>query len=205
MRLRRVVLLLIGTTAGLVVLGAPAAGADCLGPTIEYTAGAVDRGQEITVTGTGFGDNCYDTGPPPPGEGTLGRPLADIDVVITQAGVDHVVAEGTADADYGFEVSVVVPSDLEPGEATVQALWDAGAAPASDRTDEPLVISDAPSTGEDVVATFGPDGDMSGVAPAEAPTRPASGGWGEPGRWIVAAVVALTPVGIGSMVLVRQR
>src|SRR5215218_4330045 len=102
MRLPRV-LLPIGLGTALFALDAPAAGADCSSPTIEYPAGPVDRSQAITVTGSGFGDNCYDTGPPPPGQGALGRPRDGIEIVITQAGDEHLVAQGGADAEYGFE------------------------------------------------------------------------------------------------------
>jgi hypothetical protein len=211
MRLRPTALLLLGLATALVGLDVPAAGADCSGPQIECTAGMVDRGQEITVTGRGFGDSCYDTGPPPPGVGAMGQPLDDIDVVITQAGVDHLVAKGEADAEYEFEVDVVVPARLEPGEARLQVRWGPGTAWAVDRTDQPLVVSDIPAAGDDVVATFGPQAEPAGGEPAAAETaRPspssASGsGWSEPGRWIVAAMVLLAVVGIGSMVLVRRR
>lgn len=223
MRWRRVVLLSgsglgLGLGFGLITvsagLDAVPAGADCSGPTIEYDAGPVDRGQEITVTGTAFGDNCYDTGPPPAGEGLLGRPLTDIAVVITQDGVDHVVAEGNADDDYEFQVSVVVPAELAPGEARVQASGAPGI-PAFDLTDQPLVVSDADASaiGALEVVAFGPDGEApssgEASAPAESPDRVSaddgSSGWTEPGRWIVAAVIAATVLGVGSMVLVRQR
>jgi hypothetical protein len=71
MRLHRV-LLAIGSGTALFVLDGAAAGADCSSPTIEYPAGPVDRGQAITVTGSAFGDNCYDTGPPAGGPGGAG-------------------------------------------------------------------------------------------------------------------------------------
>jgi hypothetical protein len=203
--------------AFLVVLGTSPAGADCSGPMIEYDAGPVDRGQAISVSGGGFGDNCYDTGPPPAGEGILGRPLTDVEVVITQAGVDHLVAEGNADDEYEFTVEVVVPADLAPGEARLQVRWGPGTTWAVDQTDQPLVVSDAAATsGGDEVATFGPDGEGEATAgesgTGEAASAEAgevdddgSGGWSEPGRWIVAAVVLAAIVGVGSMVLVRQR
>jgi len=209
----------LGAAFLVLVVGAPPAGADCSGPVIEYDAGPVDRGQAISVSGGGFGDNCYDTGPPPAGEGILGRPLTDIDVVITQAGVDHLVAEGNADDDYEFSVEVAVPADLAPGEARLQVRWGPDAGWAVDRTDQPLVVSDAAAaTGGDEVATFGPESEGGGEAPAgepgtgEAASAEAgeaddggSGGWSEPGRWIVAAVVLAAIAGVGSMVLVRQR
>lgn len=195
-------------------LGPSPAGADCSGPTIGYDAGPVDRGQAISVTGGGFGDNCYDTGPPPASEGILGRPLTDIEVVISQAEVDHLVAEGNADGDYEFAVEVVVPADLAPGEARLQVRWGSGTTWAVDRTDQPLVVSDAAATsGGDEVTTFGPEGGIDAPA-SEASNGPSaaangdgdgSGGWTDPGRWLVAAVVLAAVLGVGSMVVVRQR
>lgn len=107
--------------SGVAVLrwAAPAA-ASCLGPTVEHQ-GEVVRGTTFVVTGRGWGDNCYDTGGPPEGEGTLGRPVTDIEVVISQAGQEIVVARGSANWDYNFFVEVEVPVDLQPGVATVFA------------------------------------------------------------------------------------
>jgi hypothetical protein len=202
MRLHRVLLPIgLGAVLFVLVVDGAAAGADCSGPMIEYAAGPVDRGQDIIVTGRGFGDSCYDTGPPPPGQGAMGRPLDDIDV-ITQVGVDHLVAEGTADAEYGFEVDVVVPAELEPGEARLQVRWGDGTAWASDRTDQTLVVSQAPSSaGGDVVATFGPEA----AAPAEAAARPEPDGSSDVGPWVGGAVVVLCVVAGGSMLVVRRR
>ena len=65
------------------------------------------------------------------------------------------VATGSADSDYSFEVDIVVPAELEPGEATVNVL---AAGDARLTIDRPLVISGAApiSPEEATVATFGP-------------------------------------------------
>ena len=62
--LRRLLLpVLLLACGSLTLLSSPAA-AMCLGPTIGRIEPAV-RGETITVQGSWFGDNCYDTGPPP--------------------------------------------------------------------------------------------------------------------------------------------
>jgi hypothetical protein len=127
--------------AALVVGGAGPAAGDCASPMLAYPAGEVDRGDTITVTGEAFGDACHDTGPPPAGQGVLGRPLTDVEVVIAQGGTEVVVATGDADASYAFVVDVVVPAALEPGEATVHARWPGGRSP--DMGAAPLVVTDA--------------------------------------------------------------
>ena len=84
---------------GLVVVGlvdALVAVGSCLPPRVEVGRQTVGRGESVTVTGAGFGDNCYDSGPPPAGEGQLGRPLEGIEVVIAQATAEVVVARGAA-------------------------------------------------------------------------------------------------------------
>jgi hypothetical protein len=209
------VLLAIGLGTAVFALDGPPAGADCSSPTIEYPAGPVDRGQAITVTGSAFGDNCYDTGPPPPGQGALGRPRDGIEIVITQAGDEHVVAEGGADADYGFEVDVVVPADLQPGEARLQArvVDPTGTVSVFDRTDQPLLVSDAaPPSAEVEVAIFGPAAGPSdteppdtGKAPAEAAAPREHRGGPDWGPWVVGALVVLGVVAGGSMLVVRRR
>jgi hypothetical protein len=214
--------MVVGALAGaLVVWGATAAGADCSGPVVDHDAGPVDRGQEITVTGTGFGDNCYDTGPPPAGQGILGEPLRDVEVVIVQGDVEHIVAEGAADDAYELSVDVVVPPELEPGEALVRVRWGGGTTWAVDATEQALEVSDAPATGEATVAEFGPGAGEAGEAESEAGASgngsgdgagiggdgddgDSSSGWSDPGRWAIVAVVLLGAVGVGSMVVVRR-
>ena len=99
-----------------------AARADCIGPTFSHTGGEFAHGEIVTVTGYGFGDNCYDTGPPPPGEGSLGQPLTGIEVYFDQGGEHHRVAVGNADEDYAWQVQIPVPSNLDIGEAHLVVL-----------------------------------------------------------------------------------
>lgn len=155
--------------------GAPAAGADCAGPSITYEAATVDRGDAVVVTGTAWGDNCYDTGPPPEGEGALGVPTDDIDLVLVQGDREVVLASGDADDEYGFDVAVTIPDMAEPGPATIVARTDRTEAPAM-QAGEPveLTISDAPTTGQiHQRQTFGlddgddPSGSSTTVAPVE--------------------------------------
>ena len=124
----------------------PPAVADCISPSLDRSAeGLVDRGTELTIGGTGFGTSCYDTGPPPAGQGVLGRRLTGIEVVIAQAGEEHVVARGDADDRYELEATAVVPADLSPGPATMFARWDDGR--TADFMDVGLSISEvAPVT-----------------------------------------------------------
>lgn len=147
---------------GVVVFGmASGAGADCSGPTIEHTTGTVDRGEPITITGEAFGDNCYDTGPPPPGEDVLGKPLKRIEIVFVQGGAETVAARGDADRDFGFEIDVKLPADLQPGDVTVEARWANGGT-AFNATTAALVVSDAPAAPNDPEV-----GNFGGAGPTE--------------------------------------
>jgi MYXO-CTERM domain-containing protein len=136
---------------------APAA-ADCAGPTVQHEVGTFDRGGLLLVEGLAFGDNCYDTGPPPAGEGVLGKPQSDITVFVVQGDEEHLVAEGAADGEYLFTVQVLLPAELEPGEADVVVRYAEGAE-AYDPDLLPFTVSDAepaePAAGPEV-ATFGP-------------------------------------------------
>lgn len=188
----------VGIVAVVLVLGLAAAGpatADCGGPTIEYDAGPVARGDTVRVTGTGWGDNCYDTGPPPEGEGVLGRPQDGILIVLSQGDAEVIVAEGAADADYAFEVDVPVPMAFIPGEAQLSALRQDGGM-VFDPTAQPITVTDAPAVeGGEARVTFGP----AGVAPQEAPPADGDdGGGGVP--WLGVGFVALVTV-LGALVL----
>jgi hypothetical protein len=99
-------------------------GGQLLGPEVEVARQAVGRGETLTVTGKGFGDNCYDSGSPPWGEGALGHPLKGIEVVIAQPPGEVVAARGAADVKYRFSVDVTVPTGMEPGDALLWARWD---------------------------------------------------------------------------------
>lgn len=130
---------------GVVGPGAPGASASCIARTFTLDAAdPVGRGETIEITGAGWGDNCYDTGPPPEGQGALGLPLADIHIGITQGDQALEVATVDADDEYGFVVDVVVPADLEPGAATVVVSTEVDGAGASAWSPDPaIVVSDA--------------------------------------------------------------
>ncbi|HEX7135832.1 MAG TPA: hypothetical protein VF228_24855 [Iamia sp.] len=168
------------------------AGADCIGPTIEHTVGTVDRSDTIHVVGTGWGDDCYDTGAPPAGVGVLGDPHVGIEIVLVQREVEHVVATGDADADYGFVVDVPIPDELTPGWVAVVARPPEGM-PAYDVTKDPVVVSDvAPSAGGpgDDPVTFGPadDAEPTPTVPRETDDDPSIIGT----IVVIVVVVALT-------------
>lgn len=144
------------------------AAADCSGPTIEHSSGTFDRGAEISVRGTSFGTNCYDTGPPPPGEGVLGTPLRGIEIAVVQDDVDVVVAEGNANLNYEFVVEVALPAALQPGDVTVVARWR-NSGEAYNATTDPLTVSDAAAEADEVeVVGFGSNADPEAGEPEEA-------------------------------------
>jgi len=168
MRHVRLVLLAPGLVLVLCALGPSPAGASCMGPAIVYESGEVRAGQVITVEGRAWGTECYDYRLPPAGVGGLGEPATGIEIVLSQDGVDEVVARGSAEADYTFVVHVAVPAWLEPGEATVSARYAGGI--GFDATDRPLIVLDEPAieaTGGIVV--FGPRGEPSATTSTTAP------------------------------------
>lgn len=113
-------------------------------------------GDQVTVVGQSWGDNCYDTGPPPEGQGVLGVPAEDIEIVFVQGSDQTVVARGAADDDYGFAVEITVPPAAVPGTAWLRASAT-GAPYPGPLSSEPLILvtaSDDPSA-EVEVATFG--------------------------------------------------
>lgn len=131
------------------------AGASCVAPMVKFKPSRVARGDVLTITGRYFGDECLDTGTLPPGVGALGIPLTGLAIVINQGPNEFLVATGSADSDYEFQVEVVVPSQLEPGEAVLSVV---GAGDARLTIDPALVISGASpiTSSEATVATFGP-------------------------------------------------
>gem|GEM_PF-4563809 len=110
--------------AGLSVLTAGSALGSCAGPSFSYEPVQVDRGGTITVRGTAWGSNCYDTGRPPAGQGVLGAPAKGIEVLTIQGDDTFVVATVTAGNDYKFTVKAVVPTEIKPGAARVAARKD---------------------------------------------------------------------------------
>lgn len=165
---------------------AGAAAADCSGPTIEHSSGTFDRGDPISVRGTSFGTNCYDTGPPPPGEGILGTPVRGIEIALVQDDVDIVVAEGNANLKYEFIVEAALPVALQPGDVTVVARWRNGGE-AFNSTSDPLIVSDAAAQPSDVeIVGFG-----SNATPESEEAEEATDGTS---TWPLAAAVALATI-----------
>jgi hypothetical protein len=145
----------LALVCGVLLVGAWPATAACLGPSIEHRGGPVRRGEIVRVTGSGFGDACYDVRPPPPGEGYLGKPLDSLEIVVLQGDRQTVVARGVADAGYSFEVDVVVPLGVLPEEARVLALDARTGLTASGGPDRPLVVSPGlPLAGDQSTALF---------------------------------------------------
>lgn len=140
--------------AGLIGMNGPASAA-CVPPTVEYDTGPVDRGGPVNVRGSHFGDDCYDAGSPPPGVGPLGDPVEDIVVSVVQGDRSVIVAKGSADRQYTFDVTFSLPSALAPGEATITVSSPTGF--VMDVTDAPLTVSDALAPVTDTtIETFGP-------------------------------------------------
>jgi hypothetical protein len=113
----------LGLLAALTMaLGAPDAGADCMGPTLRVNPAGGPGGSTVTVTGDYFGTNCYDTGPPPLGQGYLGLPQTGIAITFTDAaGAPTTLATVDAGPQYHFQVEVQIPADAATGAGTFQA------------------------------------------------------------------------------------
>jgi hypothetical protein len=142
----------------MVLFTAPPATSDptapaCPAPVVRFKPARIARGGHVTITGSNFGD-CLISGTVPVA-GPLGNPLTGLLIVIDQGTSEFVVANGSADSDYSFKVDVVVPADLEPGEASLNLI---GSGDARMAISPSLVISNASpiSSAEPAVATFGP-------------------------------------------------
>lgn len=171
--------------------GSPA-GAQCAGPDILVSSDRVGRGATFTVTGEAFGTACYDTGPPPAGQGALGEPAADLELVVEQADRSVVVALGSAGSDYGFTVDVVLPVALVPGPAELVAR---SSDPRTGVVRRSLTVLDEPAAAgaTSTVALFG--------APVEAQAPTASGVEGEGGEGEDEDVPAWLLAGTGLAIL----
>jgi hypothetical protein len=113
----------VSVLLGLALATGSPVSAECVSPTIEIGQREVVRGGQLVVTGYAFGDRCYDVGTPPDGQGQLGLPLEEIGVYVVQGANEILVATGAADSFYKFTVTIVIPLDLVPGVAEVQARW----------------------------------------------------------------------------------
>lgn len=122
------------------VAGTDIAIAFCTGPQVGETPAEVARGETLTVAGTGFGSDCYDTGPPPPGEGFLGIPLdIDIDITFEQGDTRVLVARALRLPEYSIQVATSmrrnreVPAAAGGRRASTRRLRDSSeSAPRSD-------------------------------------------------------------------------
>lgn len=229
MKVRAAALLLMAT--GFVTAPAEIAGASCAGPSISVTPGVVEPGDTITVRGSAWGTNCYDTGPPPEGQGLLGRPVHDIEIRLVTGNHRFVLAHGDADNDYHFVVDVIVPFELRPGEKRVVArlatnpVGDPGLLPRT--ASVPLIITGSPRRGPGLpVVEFGPS--VRPTTPTEPSTTaqtststttatPTTGDANEratsttssgdspEGGVIIVAVLAILAIGPGIVIIRRRR
>lgn len=137
----------------------PVAGA-CAPPllTVVTDGQEVYPGSVITIEGRYFGDNCYDSSPPPSGEGTIGMPWHNIDIVLIQDGQEHLVATGNAGGGYDFSVDVVVPAVVEVGAMSVTAKLPAQGASGdlSVSADQEIQVTAGEASAPIAVARFGP-------------------------------------------------
>ena len=117
---------------------------------MKFRPSRIARGGVVTITGSKFGDCLANA------VGPLGNPLTGLAIVIDQGTNEFLVATGSADSGYAFRVDIVVPSGLEPGEASLNLL---GAGDARLAITPSLIISNASpiSSAEPTVATFGPE------------------------------------------------
>ena len=171
------------------------------------------------MTGSGFGDNCYDTGPPPAGEGYLGKPLTEIEVVFVQGDRQTVVARGAADDGYAFEIDVVVPAASVPGEARLLALDLATGLSAPGDPGRPMVVTpELPLAADQPAAVFeGSDqhpsstttteiDDREAEATTPPPPRRPSRGDDSNGDLVVIGLAVLAAIGlVAAAVLARRR
>jgi len=141
-------LLVACASLGVVAVAAAPAGAQCYGPRVRYDPAEAARGDKVLISGTFWGDDCYDDGRALlPGQGSLGAPIGKITISLVQGDHRIVVADGAANRYYQFAVWVRVPTSLEPGGANVVATEHRapGAGDVDYMTDQ-LRITDAPPT-----------------------------------------------------------
>ncbi len=205
--LRRVLLLAIVVAASLAVAATPA-GADCSGPMLLPIEPAAP-GEVITIEGHAFGDNCYDTGPPPDGQGVLGVPVADIELSIAGDAGEVVVARGSADAHYEFSVEVEVPPRMAPGTARVIARWgdDRSTEQTFEVLDEPPVIEPHGTTPVEAFGPADPTVASTSTPPVAGPTATTSDEGDERSPALVAAGAAavIAVAAAAGTVAVRRR
>lgn len=162
----------------------------------------VVRGGEVTATGERWGDNCYDTGPPPDGEGVLVRAATDIEIVVVQGEKEWVVATvdaDDADDDYRFTTRVNVPQDATPGDAQMIAR-KAGTLPYVSNPDPALRISDAPAV------TSPPTTDAPSSSTAqESDAATTENESVSPVLWLAIAAAVVVALAAGTLVVAARR
>lgn len=218
---------------GVGLVGVGSASADCAAPRMSFSPHEVDRGGEVTVRGELWGASCYDTGPPPEGEGPLGEPLTGIEIVLAQGEVvlargerEWLLATVDADSDYRFTATVVIPVDAEPGDARLIArrpetypyaanpesgLHISAAPPVQPPTtvegaspgSAPSVTSDPAVTPDPAAGNGSPPGTI-GSADTDTDVD-AENAQGFAGRWVWAVLVAAAAAAIVGVWLSRTR
>lgn len=179
------------------------AGADCGGPHMWFTPEVAGRGEAVTVMGEFFGDNCYDTGPPPDGAtGVLGEPRQDIELRVVQGDREIVVGEADADDDYAFTVTVVLPASLEPGPAQIRGRFADGADfGAYKRGLQVLTVTDEPPIEAVTTTAAAPPSGSEAALPPE----PSSDEGKASKIALPAGVLVLAILGAGALALRRRR
>ena len=170
-------------------LPAQPAVAACVGPSLR--ANVVDG--RLSVTGEAFGTACHDSGPPPQGQGVLGEPGRAIQVVLSQRGMQQLVAVVDASADYTFGVDVPLVQ-VEPGTLDVSATYLAqqGTGFLTTATAEPVPVSTAVSRASYRLESSAPPGSppVSSPAPPSGRTAPSEGSGALP-WWVWPAALLL--------------
>ena len=203
MRRQTIMRLLVLSIFSLFVVGvvsAPPASADCGGPSMTFSPHDVVRGGEGTATGDRWGDNGYDTVPPPDGEGVLGRAVTDIEIVVVQGEKEWVVATVDADDDYRFTTQVNVPAHATPGDAQMIAR-KAGTLPYVSNPDPALRISNAPAVTSP--PTTDTTSSTTALEPDAATAEDESGS--QALLWLAIAAAAIVALAAGTLVVAVRR
>lgn len=118
--MRRLVPVLLLALAGVLMFAviSPVGAQTCDDPALEAEETTVRAGDPITVTGTGFDPECAEgAGPHSP----------DVVITLVQGDATEELATVKAtDDDPSFEADLDIPSDLNPGSATLTAQGAAG-------------------------------------------------------------------------------
>jgi hypothetical protein len=201
-------LLALLTLLAVFVSDADPAVADCGPATIDFSPRQVHPGGSLVVVGSAWGDECHDAGRPPPGEGVLGRPVTDVELVVVQGSSEWLVGRASANAEYRFEVTVTVPLGAEPGPAELVARH--GGHDAYNADPSFLITGSSPTT------TASPDAGTTVATGAEAAPEPATSSMVAPAEptderssapwaWIIGVTALTVAVAAGGLRLIRRR